>query len=124
MKIIKQGDSRVTKIIAGKNLEKGGVVENAISDKDREFLMRFNDLVEQKMGEEHLDSDYLTVEFAISRTVLFARIKKLTGYSLNDYIKRLRINKAAKLLKETGLSVTEISEITGFSYPRYFSSVF
>ena len=110
--------------IVKKNLEKGGVVENAISDKDREFLMRFNDLVEQKMGEEHLDSDYLTVEFAISRTVLFARIKKLTGYSLNDYIKRLRINKAAKLLKETGLSVTEISEITGFSYPRYFSSVF
>lgn len=114
----------VTYYVVERNMAKGGVVENAISDKDHAFMEKLNSMVEEKMGEEQLDSDYLTVALGISRTALFERVKRLTGYSLNDYIKRIRINKAAKLLRETSMSIIEISEATGFAYPRYFSSVF
>ena len=43
---------------------------------------------------------------------------------MNDYINKFRIDKAVDLLLNTDLSITEISEQTGFSYQRYFSSVF
>ncbi len=114
----------VTYSVVERNMAKGGVVENAISDKDRAFIEKLNSMVEEKMGEEQLDSDYLTVALGVSRTALFEKVRKLTGYSLNDYVKRLRINKAAELLRETSMSIIEISEATGFAYPRYFSSVF
>jgi len=67
---------------------------------------------------------YVTKELGISRTALFNKVKLLTGYSLNEHIKRQRIEKAIKLLNETDLSINEISDEAGFSYPRYFSSLF
>ena len=48
----------------------------------------------------------------------------ITGYILNDYIKRMRIEEAIRLLTETDMNINEISDSVGFSYPRYFSSVF
>lgn len=50
--------------------------------------------------------------------------KKETGLSLNDYINKVRINKAKKLLKETGAMVYEIADQVGFSDSQYFSTVF
>ena len=103
---------------------KSGIVESAISDKDRLFLDKFNALVENNIDKPDLSPDFFTKELAISRSGLYDKIKMLTGYSLNEYIKRTRINKAVDMLKNTDMNISEISDATGFSYPRYFSEVF
>ena len=61
---------------------------------------------------------------ATSRTSLYNKIKALTGIGANDYINRIRIEKAVQLLTDTQLSITEISEEVGFTYQRYFSTAF
>lgn len=108
-----------TYIYARKNLTS----QKEISAKDKDFLRRFCEYVSLNMDHD-LSAEVLTKELGISRTLLFEKVKELTGCTVNDYIKHLRIERAQALLKDTDMSVIEISETVGFAYPRYFSSVF
>lgn len=79
--------------------------------------------------EAHLDdSDFSTEQFAremlMSRSNLHLKMKALTGESTNDFIKRLRFNKACTLLKEGRYNISEISYRVGFSSPSYFATSF
>lgn len=108
-----------TYIYARKNLTS----QKEISAKDNDFLRRFCEYVTLNMDHD-LSAEVLTRELGISRTLLFEKVKELTGSTVNDYIKHLRIERAQALLRDTDMSVIEISETVGFAYPRYFSSVF
>jgi AraC-like DNA-binding protein/mannose-6-phosphate isomerase-like protein (cupin superfamily) len=59
-----------------------------------------------------------------SRARMFDMFKAQTGLTPNDYLQRLRIEKAQEQLRQTKLSVTEIGLATGFSTGQYFSTVF
>jgi len=59
-----------------------------------------------------------------SRARMFDLFKAQTGLTPNDYLQRLRVEKAQELLRQTTLSVTEIGLETGFSSGQYFSTVF
>ena len=108
-----------TYIYTQKNLSS----QKEISAKDNDFLRRFCEYVTLNMDHD-LSAEVLTKELGISRTLLFEKVKELTGSTVNDYIKHLRIERAQALLRDTEMSVIEISETVGFAYPRYFSSVF
>lgn len=60
----------------------------------------------------------------ISRSTLRRLIYDHTGYSLNEYVHRLKIDEAKKLLTFTNLQVQEIADQLGFSDPAYFSRLF
>lgn len=97
--------------------------QKEVSTKDNDFLRRFCEYVTLNMDHD-LSAEVLTKELGISRTLLYEKVKDLTGSTVNDYIKHLRIERAQALLKDTDMSVNEISDTVGFAYPRYFSSVF
>lgn len=59
-----------------------------------------------------------------SRASLFTLFKRHTGLSPNDYLVRLRVKKARKLLSSPSPTINEIATATGFKTPEYFSSVF
>jgi AraC-like DNA-binding protein/mannose-6-phosphate isomerase-like protein (cupin superfamily) len=59
-----------------------------------------------------------------SRARMFDMFKAQTGLTPNDYLQRLRIEKAQEQLRQTNRSVTEIGLATGFSTGQYFSTVF
>ena len=59
-----------------------------------------------------------------SRARMFDMFKAQTGLTPNDYLQRLRIEKAQELLRQTKLSVTDIGLTVGFSTGQYFSTVF
>ena len=60
----------------------------------------------------------------MSRMQLYRKIKMLTDYSPNEYVRISRLRKAKELLSTTQLSVAEICYRTGFSSPSYFSKCF
>lgn len=91
---------------------------------DDEFLIKLSKVINENLSNPELNIDFLTDKMAMSRTSLYNKIKALTGIGANDYINRIRIEKAVQLLTNTQLSITEISEEVGFSYQRYFSTVF
>lgn len=98
--------------------------EITFSNVDEQFLLKFNSLIQENLTDQKLDVKFLIDKMAMSRASLYNKVKVLTGMGVNDYISRFRIEKAVHLLAETDLSITEISELVGFAYQRYFSEVF
>lgn len=98
--------------------------EATFSNADEQFMIKLNEMIDQNLSQPDLDVKFLTVQMAMSRTSLYNKIKELTGMGANDYINRRRIDKAIILLTQSGMSITEISEQVGFTYQRYFSTLF
>lgn len=73
---------------------------------------------------EDFSVDEIAKQLGLSRSRLFASFKSETGMTPKHYLQRLRVEKAAKLLKQRELSVTEIALRCGFSSSQYFNAVF
>lgn len=98
--------------------------EMSFSNADETFLLKLNTLIADNMSNPELDVAFLSTNMCISRSLLFNKVKALSGMGIIDYVNKLRIDKAVDLLTTSSMSLTEISEVTGFSSLRYFSKVF
>ncbi|MEG2099545.1 MAG: two-component regulator propeller domain-containing protein [Mucinivorans sp.] len=94
------------------------------SSADEQFIDRLNDLIDENMSNEDLTIEFLASELCMSRTSLYNKVSQITSLGVNNYINHIRIDRAGELLIATGKTITEISEDTGFKYPRYFSTLF
>ena len=98
--------------------------ENRSNDYDRVFLSRLDNLIAENISSHNLTVDFLAAKMLISRSLLFRRVKRITGRSIVEYINDSRIARAVELLHDDSYNLTEISELVGYSSLRYFSRVF
>ena len=91
---------------------------------DENFLLKLNEVIQKNLAESNLDVALLCKEMAMSRASLYNKVKALTGISANEYVNKLRMEKAITLIRTTSLPFTEIAEQVGFSTPSYFSTAF
>lgn len=99
-------------------------VEKELSDYDKKFIDEFNRVIEDNLENSELSIDDVAVCLKMTHDQLYRKVKALTGISVNQYIRSFRLRKAAKLMCETGCSVTEVLYTTGFSSPSYFTKCF
>ena len=78
----------------------------------------------QRHLQESVRMDDLVKHVGFSRARMFDMFKAQTGLTPNDYLQRLRVEKAQERLRQTSLSVTDIGLECGFSSGQYFSTVF
>lgn len=76
------------------------------------------------MSNTDLNVDMLCRQHTMSRTGFFNKLKALTGYAPSDYIRLIRLQRAAQLLEHSEYQVTEIADMVGFSDAKYFREVF
>lgn len=76
------------------------------------------------MGDLDFTVDILSSQHHMSRTSFYNKLKALTGYAPADYIRMIRLQHAAQLLKQGEHTVTEVADIVGFSDVKYFREVF
>ena len=98
--------------------------ENRSTEYDRIFLSQLDNLISENLCNHDMNVDYLATKMLISRSLLFHRVKRITGKSVVEYINEFRIAKAKELMQDARYNLTEISELVGFSSLRYFSRVF
>ena len=94
-----------------------------LSENDRQFLERATKLIIANLSNSDFTIDRLCREMAMSRTLFYSRLKSLTGESPQEFIRLIRLQKAAEMLKN-GKSVSEAAADCGFVNPKYFSSLF
>lgn len=94
------------------------------SNADEEFITKLNALIIDHIDNSNLDVNYIASNMFISRSLLYNKIKALTGMNIVNYITKVRIDQAVLLMNTTDKQLTEISDLTGFSSSRYFSRVF
>lgn len=91
---------------------------------DKEFMSRMLKVAEKELSNSEFQIDGFCRQLAMSRTALYSKLKALTGKSPNDFMRYVRLNKAKELLSCGMYNVTEVSEMVGFSDPKYFSISF
>lgn len=91
---------------------------------DDRFLQRLMQILEDNIENSEFNVSRLVKEIGMSRPVLFRKTKMLTGLSVIDLIRSVRLKKAEILLKQKKLSISEIAFTVGFSDPKYFSKSF
>ena len=91
---------------------------------DEQFLQRLQELVEANISNEDFSVQTLSEQMAMERSGLYRRVQMLTGLSPSNYIKRVRMDVAARLLRETSLPFADIAIRSGFSTTKYFNKVF
>lgn len=97
---------------------------DTLSDDDRQFITRAIELVEASMGKGGYNVEQLSRELCMERTGLYKRMTALLDQSPSAFIKGIRLNHAARLVKEGKMSMAEIAEYTGFSSSSYMSKCF
>ena len=95
-----------------------------ISSLDEQLLSRAMAFIEKNMDNNDYDVDEFVFDMAVGRTILYQKIKDLTGMSIKEFILDIRLKRAAQLLKDSDLNVAEVSDRTGFANPKYFSVCF
>ena len=68
--------------------------------------------------------DDFVQEMAVSRSVFFKKLKMLTGFAPIEFIKEMRVKRAAQLIETGEYNMTQISYQVGINDPRYFSKCF
>ena len=99
-------------------------VQKAISPASKEFLERATALVEQHIAEADYTVVRLGQDLAMERSTLYRHIQAAAGQSPTEFIRAIRLRRAAELLQSGRYSVTEVSERVGFNSTRQFSQHF
>jgi signal transduction histidine kinase/ligand-binding sensor domain-containing protein/DNA-binding response OmpR family regulator len=98
--------------------------ELASSSADDIFLNKIIKIIENHIADSDFTVEEFIKEVGISRSNLHIKLKALTNKSATEFIRSIRLRKAAVLLRETDLSISEVAYNTGFAFPHYFSKCF
>lgn len=92
-------------------------------DSSSKFISQATQLIVDNLSDGDFTIDRLCREMAMSRTLFYVKLKSYTGKSPQDFIRIIRLERAAALLRG-GRQVADVAALTGFDNPKYFSTVF
>ena len=95
-----------------------------MSTQDKAFIDRLTEFMEKNIDNGDLVVDNLVQEMAVSRSVFFKKLKSLTGLAPVEFIKEMRVKRAAQLIETGEFNMTQIAYMVGINDPRYFSKCF
>lgn len=94
------------------------------NEQDSLFVKRLDSIVYSRLGEQDLSVDKVAGLLHLGLTIFYKKVRGTTGYTPNEYIRVIRLRKAAELLKEGEKNVSEVAYAVGFDNPYYFSKCF
>ncbi len=95
-----------------------------ISSIDKKFLQKAAEVITKNISDTSFSIEAFAGDMAVSRSLLHKKFIALAGEPPGEFIKRIRLNKAAKLLENKFGNVTQIAYETGFNDPAYFAVCF
>lgn len=98
--------------------------QEGMTEADCRFMEKLTAMLNEKIADSDLSVDDVAQMMGMSRSVYFKKLKALTGIGPNDYLKQLRMQRAADMLDNSDESIADISFRIGISDPHYFSKCF
>lgn len=93
-------------------------------DSDKEFMETLTNLLEERISDSDLRMEDIAQMMHMSYSNFYRKLKSLTGLSVVEFLKRMRIQHAARMFDAGNTKVSEVSYAVGFADPKYFSRVF
>jgi len=100
------------------------VKEISASKPDERFLNKAYEIVEKYLAKPDFDVHLFSSELGMSRAQLYRKIDAVSGQSVNEFIRIVRLKKAADLLANSNSNISEIVEKVGFNSFAYFTKSF
>ena len=98
--------------------------ENQVMPIDQKFLQSAFEIINKYLSDPCFSIEKFAQELNVSRSLLHKKLFALVGEPPGELIKRIRLNKAAELVKHNSSNITEISFEVGFNNPSYFTECF
>lgn len=107
--------------VSDSETEEGKNHEFAIEDV---FVQKFKSLLERNFSDSNFSVDFVCSELNMSRSQLYRKLNALTGKTVIDHLKELRLESAKKLLESGKWNVSEAAYKVGYNDPKYFGKLF
>ncbi len=100
------------------------IEEKKLLSIDQKFLQKAVEIINENITDPYFNVESFAEKMAVSRSLLYKKLVSLTGESPVEFIKRIRLTKAAVLIGKDFGNITDISFAVGFSNPSYFTECF
>jgi signal transduction histidine kinase/ligand-binding sensor domain-containing protein/AraC-like DNA-binding protein/ActR/RegA family two-component response regulator len=107
-----------------KKISLGDISDTKATSPDELFMQKAIRIILEKMIDTEFNGDMLAADMGVSRMGLHRKIKAMTGQSTGEFIRNIRLKKAAELLQLPGRNISEVCYDVGFSSPSYFTTCF
>ena len=118
------GRERLYNNFAGKQIEESKLEELHVKTPDEQLMERIMREVNNNLSNPELTVEMLADKVGMSRVHLNRKLKELTNQSPRNYIRNIRLIKAAELLSQKKMSIAEVAYKVGFASPDNFSALF
>ena len=108
----------------GNESQKEKVEQRKIQTPDDALMQRVMEVINENIGDSDLSVDMIAQKVGISRVHLHRKMKELTNQTPHSFIRNIRLQQAAKLLKDGKQSITDVMYACGFSNSASFSTMF
>lgn len=108
----------------GKESQEEKVEQRKIQTPDDALMQRVMEVINENIGDSDLSVDMIAQKVGISRVHLHRKMKELTNQTPHSFIRNIRLQQAAKLLKDGKQSISDVMYICGFSNSTSFSTMF
>ena len=119
-----QSRQRLKGKYSGAQQQADKVASPEIKGNDELLMERIMKSVNKNLSNSDFNVDMLTQDVGISRAQLHRKMKELTGISTSEFIRNIRLEQAARLLREQKVNVTQVAYTVGFSNLAHFSTIF
>ena len=92
--------------------------------KDKEFIDELLSIIESQLTNPDLDVDYVCSKIGMSRTKLYQRIKNITGQSVGEFVRAVRLRKAVQIMTHEDVLLTDVMYRVGIQTQSYFTKAF
>lgn len=96
----------------------------AHNEKDKLFMERLIEIIESQLVNPDMDIDFLCLEIGMSRTKLYQKIKGITGQSIGEFIRTIRLRKAVEIMTKEDVLLNEVMYRVGIQTQSYFAKAF
>lgn len=98
--------------------------EITITSIDEQLIQKALDCIEKNMGNPDYSVLQFSLDMGMDRTVLYKKLQSITGLSPSEFLRSIRLKRAAQILVQGKYPVAEVAEMVGFNTPKYFSRYF
>jgi signal transduction histidine kinase/DNA-binding response OmpR family regulator len=95
-----------------------------VNNRDAVFLESIIKIIEDNLNQDSFTVEDLQREIGMSRMQLHRKLKALTNQSASDFIRNIKLKRAAQILRQPGIQIAEAAYLSGFTHLSYFSKCF
>lgn len=116
---------RIQRDFANRSLEEAVTIAHSTDSPDNLFLSKAIECIHLHLTDSDYDRDAFATDMGMSQSSLYNKLRSITGMSVSDFIRDIRMKEAKRIIMETpGIRVNELAYNVGYKDPKYFATTF